>query len=100
MERASVADFAFHPDLPAHELDQTGTDGQAQPGAPVFSGSGAVGLRKGRENKLELFGRDAAARIGYAKMQNDRLPDVRFQLHAHPYGTSAGKLDGVTEEVK
>jgi len=28
--------LAFHPDLAAHELDQAGTDGQAQPGAPCF----------------------------------------------------------------
>src|SRR6267142_5941810 len=100
MERASAADFAFHPDFPAHELDQAGTDSQSQPGAPIFSGGGAIGLRKGLENELKLFRRNAAARIGYAKMQHQRLPDLRFQFYPQPYETGAGELDGITEEVK
>src|SRR5229473_1273251 len=100
MERASAADFAFHPDLAAHEFDQADADGQSQPSAPVFPSGGTIGLRKWLENEPELFRRNAAARIGHAKMQHDPFLDLRFQLHPHTYETSAGELDGVTEEIE
>ncbi len=41
--------LTFHPDGSAHQLDQTGTNGQAQPGPAEAPGGGSICLGKGAE---------------------------------------------------
>src|SRR2546421_395042 len=100
MERASAADFALDPDASAHEFDQTRANGQPKPGAAIFSGGGAVSLRKRLENEFLLFFRNAAARVCDAPMHHDRFPGLRFQLCLHTYGTSVCELDRIANQIQ
>ena len=58
MEAAAAADLALDPDPPAHQADQAGGDGQAQPGPAMPPGGRAVGLLEHAEDGRVFFRRE------------------------------------------
>ena len=58
MEAAAAADLALDPDPPAHQADQAGGDGQAQPGSAMPPGRRAVGLLEHAEDGRVFFRRE------------------------------------------
>ena len=65
-EGAAPARLAVHADLPAHQGDQPGGDGQAQAGAAVLARGRGVLLLEGPEDSLLLVLGDADAGVAHA----------------------------------
>src|SRR5439155_26177691 len=55
VERAPPIDLALHPDTAPHQVDELGGDRQAEAGAAVAPGHGAVGLDEGGEDRRLLL---------------------------------------------
>ena len=68
-ETAATPQLAAGPGFATHQAGQVAGDGQAQAGAAVAPGGGAVGLLEGPEQAAEVLGRDAHARVGHFKAQ-------------------------------
>ena len=68
-ERASLAQFAFDPDAPAHHLHEALADGKPEARAAEAPRHGGVGLGEGLEETLLGGGRDADARVAHGKLQ-------------------------------
>ena len=62
-EGGAVAGGADDADVALHDLHETATDGQPEPGAAEAAGRGAVGLGEALEEVGLVLGRDADARI-------------------------------------
>ncbi|MNH01334.1 hypothetical protein D3C79_605510 [compost metagenome] len=99
MEGRAEPRHAVHPDTPAHQLDQAFGDGQPQPGAPVFAGDRAVGLAKGLEYPLALFGAHANAGIAHPEMQLQLVTLIAEQLGTDHYLAALGELHGIVAKV-
>ena len=62
-ESAALAENAVEADFSTEQGGQLTGDRQAQPGAAVFAAGAGIGLLKGLEDELLLFGGDADARV-------------------------------------
>ena len=103
MKTASAPRLALHPDLSAHHFNETGGDGQAQAGSPVFTGRRSVGLDERLKDDPLLLPRDADPGIRDRKAENrvssipGLLPDVDEDLA--PFGEFDGVADQVDEDL-
>ena len=80
--------------MSAMQLDQLAGHGEAQPGAAVHAGHGAIALFEGLEDGLLAVGRDADAGIRHLDL-DARAARTRANGHA----TAFGELDGVADQV-
>ncbi|MNE44895.1 hypothetical protein D3C80_1391520 [compost metagenome] len=69
MKSGPYARLALHPDGPAHQLHQMLGDGQAQPGAAVFTRGGTVGLAERLKHARALLGAHADPAVAHPEMQ-------------------------------
>jgi hypothetical protein len=101
MESASSADFALDPDPAAHQAYQLRRDRQAQPGAAIETGRGAVGLGERGEDRLPPVGGDADPRVAYAEMQPDVAFCPRFgiEIDIDDHLSALGELDRVAQQI-
>jgi len=91
--------------MAAHDLDETGGDGEAEAGAAVGAGGRGVGLREGLEDLDELLLRDADAGVGDGEAKGGGFVAglmVERMIHDDFEGDLAvpGELDGVADEVE
>ena len=63
-ESAAVAEFAFDPDLAAVGLDDVFDDGEAEAGAALVAGAGAIDAIEAFEDAALCFGWNARAVVG------------------------------------
>lgn len=82
LEGAARARGAARVDAAAHELAQLAADRQSESGAAEAAGGGAVGLRKGIEEPVELVGADADARVGDGDAHKGVLAVALVGAHA------------------
>ena len=52
----ATSGFAFRSDMSSHQLDKLFTDGQSQPGSPIFSSGGPIRLHKRLEESRKRTG--------------------------------------------
>ena len=71
VERAPPADLALDPDSPPHQRDQLGRNRQAQPGAAILPGRGAIGLGERLENQALPLPGNADPRVGHPEVKAD-----------------------------
>ncbi len=100
MEAAARARRALDTDLAAHQPHQFAADREAEPGATVATGGGAVGLREGIEDLLLGGGidTDPGVRDLEGQVQMDAI--VLGERDADPDLAAFGELDGVAEQVE
>src|SRR5215471_1526311 len=92
---ASLADFAFKPDLAAVHLHEFLRQRKAQAGALRFSRVSA-GLLKFEEDPFLVFCRDSRSRIAHLDAHGSVL-----RIRSHPDPSSFGcELDGVSYQVQ
>src|SRR5262245_14151495 len=99
MKSAAVAFGALNADLSVHHLDKTRADRQTQTRAAEFSGSRAIGLRKGLEDRALFVRRDSNTRITYGEMKRTRCVLHAFDFNVHHDLAVIGELDGVADQV-
>ncbi len=99
VEGAAFPGGALDPDLSLHVLDELLGNGQAQSGAAVESCGRAVGLGESVEDMVELFCRDANARVRHGEAQGAGLVRLGIVGDADGDFSAVGKLDGVADEV-
>src|SRR5687767_14930872 len=63
-ESAAVAEFALDPDFAAVGLDDVFDDGEAEAGAALVAGAGAIDTVEAFEDAALRFGRNAGAIVG------------------------------------
>ena len=68
-EAAAASNLALGAACPPHQLDQPAGNGKAQPGAPMFSRDGPVGLFECFENRFQLL--CFQARAGVFNLKSD-----------------------------
>ena len=98
-EAAALARCALQPHLTAHQQRQVAGQGQAQAGAAVAPGGGAVTLLKGIEQRGLALSRNAFAGVLHLKAQLQHVAVLAQQLATQPHPTFAGELDGVGQQV-
>ena len=98
-EGAALARGALDPDRAAHPAGPLFGDGQAQAGAAVLAGGGAVGLLKAFEQLGHLCRRQPDARVSHRETQQHVLVSVLLQLRLDSDLSAAGELDGVVGVV-
>lgn len=86
--------IAFHGNLSPVAFHDGLGDGQPQPVAALFAGSGAVGPVEALKNMLQMFGRDRRPRI--INRQTDALSGV-FQRNRHS-AFFTGVFAGIIQE--
>ena len=98
-EAAALAQRALDADRAVHRRHQPAHDGEAQPGAAVAAGGGAVGLHEVVEEVLDLIGPQADPGVFDAEA-HPLPPGVAGQaLDAQRDVAGGGELDRVGEQV-
>src|SRR5207244_1628075 len=96
---AAISRLAFRPDLASHQTHQLGGDGQAQSGAAVLAGGGAVGLFERLENRAQMTRLDSDTRVLHAETEGF-LPSLeRGRIHFDQNTSLAGELDRISDQV-
>lgn len=96
IELAALAGRAFDGNLAAHQVEETLGDGQAQAGAAIAAGGGAISLAEGIEDVLLLLGRDADAFVADAEFEVVFAGDQNAQTNAAGFG----EFDGIAQQVE
>ena len=100
-EARTTTELAVHFYNTTHQLNQLLGNGQAQPGAAVFAGGGAVGLLEGLEQPALLVRREADAGVVHRHAQarpaaiGQHAP--RLQAHAAAFG-ELDRVVGVVDQ--
>ena len=96
-EAAAAAGLARHLDLSAQADGEVAAHAEAEAGALFILGAAAVGV--GREDALQLLGRNAHAAVGHVEAEADPLLVARELADAQRHAAFAGELDRVAHQV-
>ena len=101
-KRAAAARFAFHPDGATHQIDESGSDREAQTRSAISPRCRAVFLLEGTEDRLLLFARDADSGVADREADQRFIVMCRFAGELYPKYDFAlrGELDGVAHQVE
>src|SRR5580704_9985150 len=100
MERTPSAALALHPHSSAHHVDQPRRNCKAQARPAVLAGPGAVGLRKGLKNKLQLVPRDANPGILHLEVQFNSLISGDASFYPDHDLALFGELNGIAQKIQ
>ena len=92
--------LAFHPDLAVHVADEPRRDGQAETGAAVFPGRGAIHLAEWLEDQPLLRGGYADAAVPDGEVERGAAVSGGFAVHLDPDKALAGEFDRVPEQIQ
>src|ERR1700722_10409421 len=95
MKAATLAGFAVYPYSPAHQLNKSRGNREAQSGAAILAGHRTVRLVKSFEDCRLLFGGNANACISNDEMEPNISLSPRFHLHVQDDLALFRKFDGV-----
>ena len=95
----AAAELRLDAHATVHQAGQVFADGQAQTGAAVLAGGGAVGLLKALEQLVHLLLAQAYAGVAHLKAQRHLLALFGHGKHGHTDFTAGGELDGVIGKV-
>src|SRR5262249_27357562 len=95
LERRTLPYGRFDPDATTMHLDDLLGDGEAQTGAALGLGKGAVDLMELFEDTRLLLGRDTRTRIGHSNIE---VPI--YGLGRDPHLSGIRELDRVADEVE
>src|SRR6202040_3929397 len=96
---ASRPNLTFHPDSPAHQLDDLCGNGKSQSGAAVVTRRRGVGLSKSFENYIPLIRWYADSGVANGEMQPHIVAVNLFRLHANHHLTALCEFEGVAYQV-
>ncbi|MNS25637.1 hypothetical protein D3C72_575360 [compost metagenome] len=99
MESGTKARLALYPNAPAHQFHQMPRDGQAQPGATVLAGGGAIGLAEGLKQARALLGVHADPGVAHPEMQLRLLSCRAPVLYAEHDLALLGELRRIVAQV-
>jgi len=99
VERAPPIDLALHPDTAPHQVDELGGDRQAEAGAAVAPGHGAVGLDEGGEDRRLLLPWNADSGIAHREVQDGFTFGPGFFPYPHDDLAVLRELDGIPGQV-
>ena len=71
VERASLSQFAFDPDAPAHHFHQAFADGESEARASKAPRHRSIGLAEGLEEFLHVGRRDADSGVAHGELQGN-----------------------------
>ncbi|MNF72523.1 hypothetical protein D3C84_545030 [compost metagenome] len=99
MERRTVPRLTLDPNVPAHQLHQMPGDGQAQTGATVFAGGGAISLAERLKQPRALLGVHADAAVTHPEMQLCLLTHSTAQFYTEHDLALLGELRRIVAQV-
>ena len=98
-ETTALSHTALHLNVPAHELGQLATDGQAQARAPVFPTGARALLLEGFKDQFQFFPGDAHPGILDGNGQIQPAAMARCRLGADPDVAGLREFNGIVHEI-
>ena len=99
VKSATVVNFTFNPNPPAHEFHQPRGNAEAESGAAILTGHRSIGLRKRLENERLLVGRDSNTGVRNDEMQQHSAGVLGLYFDPQEDFSPMGEFDRVSDEV-
>ena len=98
-ELGTLAVFALDLKFSTHKFDKRLRNHKPKPSATILSCNGAVRLRKGMEQYIQLLVRHADASVNNAERKTNIVSDDLFLLYLKYDVSAFCKLGGVVDEI-